>query len=156
MKRKLHILILAISVVFSFAFTTNVLFGGSGEKLEKPEKDVSTIQKDEKLTKPGRDQVKESEEVVSTEREKLQKPRKEEFQQSNPIEEKQVVTTGQGLELTKVSFYEIFPVFYKYYDENPLGNAVIHNWEESPATDVEVTVFIRHYMDIPKICRTPE
>jgi len=165
-KHKIYILTFVFCVTISFVFVTNGLFGGGGDKLEKPKKDESTIQKNEKLTKPDRNQVTESEsgsllgtdeeEVVKTEREKLQKPRKDEFQQSNPTEEKQVVTTGEGLEITEVSFYEIFPVFYKYYDENPLGTAVIHNWEKGPATDIEVTVFIRHYMDIPKKCKTPE
>ena len=54
------------------------------------------------------------------------------------------------------SFKAINRLIYKYYDENPLGTAVIHNWEKSPATDIKATVFIRHYMDIPKECTVQE
>jgi len=174
MKYKFNFFTIFFCLIISFTLVTNGLFGGGGEKLEKPGKDESPVSRDkeleepgeeEKLVKPGREEtpITETEKLVKPgkegverpEREKLQKPRKEGFQEAKPSEEKEVITTGEGLEIVKVQFHDIFPVFYKYYDENPLGMAVVHNWENVPATDVNVTVFVRQYMDIPKECKTP-
>ena len=174
MKYKFNFFTIFFCLIISFALVTNGLFGGGGEKLEKPGKDESPVSgdkelekpgKEEKLVKPGQEETQKTETeqlvkpgkegVEEPEREKLQKPRKEDFQKSKPAEEKEVITTGEGLEIVKAQFYDIFPVFYKYYDENPLGIAVIHNWEKIPTTDINVTVFVRQYMDIPKECKTP-
>ncbi|UCB47293.1 MAG: hypothetical protein JSV25_07755 [Spirochaetota bacterium] len=62
---------------------------------------------------------------------------------------------GEGLELSNVEFENIFPVFFKYYDEYPIGKGVLRNYETRPITDIEVKLFIKQYMDNPKICRTP-
>jgi tetratricopeptide (TPR) repeat protein len=49
-------------------------------------------------------------------------------------------------------FLDVFSVFHKYYDDHPLGEAVIENREGSPLTDVRATLQIREYMDAPKDC----
>jgi len=62
---------------------------------------------------------------------------------------------GEGLELTDVEFENIFPVFFKYYDEYPIGKGVLRNYEANPISDIEVKLFIKQYMDNPKICGAP-
>ncbi len=47
---------------------------------------------------------------------------------------------------------DVFSVFYKYYDDHALGEAVIENREASALTDVKATLLIRQYMDAPKDC----
>ncbi len=65
------------------------------------------------------------------------------------------VSPGAGvlpskLELVSEDLEPIFPVFYKYYDENPAGTLTIVNNESADITDVKVVVFIRSFMDAPK------
>ena len=63
---------------------------------------------------------------------------------------------GTGLELSKVNVSDIYPVFYKFYDDHPIGTAVLHNWEKSPVQNVKVTVFVKEYMDNPKEVKGPD
>ena len=50
----------------------------------------------------------------------------------------------------------MFPVFHKYYDDHPIGTAVLHNQERRPVTDITLTVYLKQYMDAPKECRAPK
>ena len=59
---------------------------------------------------------------------------------------------GQGVELESVSFEPIYPVFFKLYDDNPVGTAVIANREDTPIRDVAVSLLVKQYMDTPKQC----
>jgi hypothetical protein len=63
---------------------------------------------------------------------------------------------GSGLDLLTTSFEEIFPVFFKYYDNNPIGKVVLRNFEKTPAENVKVTFFVKQYMDNPKAAPAPE
>jgi tetratricopeptide (TPR) repeat protein len=54
------------------------------------------------------------------------------------------------LEIRDVATDVILPVFYQYYDEHPIGRAVIANKGRQPARDLKVSVFIKSYMDSPK------
>jgi hypothetical protein len=63
---------------------------------------------------------------------------------------------GTGLELTKINISDIYPVFYKFYDDHPIGSAVLHNWEKSAVQNVRVTVFVKEYMDNPKEVKGPD
>jgi len=58
--------------------------------------------------------------------------------------------TGAGLELSQLNIQDIYPVFHKYYDDHPIGNAVLHNWEKTPVQNVKVSVWIKEYMNDPK------
>lgn len=60
---------------------------------------------------------------------------------------------GEAAELAEVSFGNIFPVFHKYYDDHPLGRAVIRNNGATPLTNVVASFQIRQYMDAPKESR---
>jgi tetratricopeptide (TPR) repeat protein len=46
----------------------------------------------------------------------------------------------------------VFPVFYKYYDDNPAGMVVIQNGEKSAAKDVRVSFLAPQFMQGPKEC----
>jgi tetratricopeptide (TPR) repeat protein len=43
-----------------------------------------------------------------------------------------------------------FPVFFKYYDDHPIGSIVIKSNLKVPATNLRVQVYIKQYMDAPK------
>jgi len=63
---------------------------------------------------------------------------------------------GQGLYMSKIDVQDIYPVFYKFYDDHSIGSAVLHNWEKVPAQNVKVRVFVKEYMDNPKEANGPE
>ena len=46
----------------------------------------------------------------------------------------------------------IYPVFYQYYDDNPLGSAIIRNNEKGTVRDVKVSFFVNQFMEKPKLC----
>ena len=52
----------------------------------------------------------------------------------------------------------VFPVLYKYYDDNPLGSVIVTNWGEEPITDLSITMFVSRFMDLPRPadCPAPE
>lgn len=59
---------------------------------------------------------------------------------------------GEGIQINSVDFVQVFPVFQTYYDDHPIGWADLHNLEKEPVRDVKVSLYIRQYMDTPKIC----
>jgi tetratricopeptide (TPR) repeat protein len=72
--------------------------------------------------------------------------------EAKPSKEKPAVA---GVHLGDFSFEDIFPVFHKYYDDHPLGRAVLSNTHDQPITDVKVRFAIPQYMDGPKDCPGP-
>jgi tetratricopeptide (TPR) repeat protein len=62
------------------------------------------------------------------------------------------IPRNRNLDLLDIELNNIFPVFYKYYDENPLGVAVIRNTGTEPIEEVKVSFFVQQYMDNPKEC----
>ncbi len=64
--------------------------------------------------------------------------------------------TGPSLEIGQIEFDEVFPVFYKYYDEHPIGKAILYNNGTKPVDIILVKLFIKQYMDNPKLCEAPE
>ncbi len=63
---------------------------------------------------------------------------------------------GQGIRIDSITVQPVFPVFHKYYDDHPIGTAVLTNQEKQPVTDITVSVYIRQYMDAPKECPSPK
>lgn len=59
---------------------------------------------------------------------------------------------GNFLELLELSFERVFPVFYSYYDEHSMGNAVLYNSQKKAVSDITVSFFVNKYMDAPKEC----
>jgi len=62
----------------------------------------------------------------------------------------------EGIRIDDIAIQEVFPVFHKYYDDHPIGTAVLHNQEKRPITDIALTVYLKQYMDGPKECRAPQ
>jgi len=58
---------------------------------------------------------------------------------------------GHGLEIVDIRIDPLFPVFHNYYDDHPIGQAELLNNEPTPVSDVKVSVFVRQYMDSPKV-----
>jgi len=54
--------------------------------------------------------------------------------------------------IPEIQFDPVFPVFYSYYDENPLGAAVIQNLENGAIKNVRISLQVKQFMDSPKIC----
>jgi WD40 repeat protein len=63
---------------------------------------------------------------------------------------------GPDVVLEGIELDAVFPVFYKYYDENPIGRAVMKNRGTLPVYNIRVRLFIKQYMDNPKLCSGPE
>jgi tetratricopeptide (TPR) repeat protein len=59
---------------------------------------------------------------------------------------------GEGIEVSKIEYDQVFPVFYSYYDSNPLGRVTIRNLEDKPITDIKVSLYVKEYMNTPKEC----
>ncbi len=63
---------------------------------------------------------------------------------------------GIGVELNSIEFDTIFPVFFKYYVKHPIGKAMLKNWEEVPVESVQISFFVKQYMDNPKAAKIVE
>ena len=57
---------------------------------------------------------------------------------------------GPDIRIREPEFDTIFPVLFKYYDENALGRVEIVNTGRDPVENVEVSVEVPQYMDTPK------
>ena len=55
------------------------------------------------------------------------------------------------LEIPAVRFDPVFPVFYQYYDTNPLGSLILKNGENGEIKNVTVSFFVEEYMTGPKV-----
>jgi tetratricopeptide (TPR) repeat protein len=55
------------------------------------------------------------------------------------------------VEIGPPDFQRVFPVFYQYYDENPLGSVSVLNEERREIENVEVSFFAPRYMESPKV-----
>ena len=53
-------------------------------------------------------------------------------------------------------FDRVFPVFFSYYESNPLGTAVIVNDERGPISNIEVSLLVGDYMNAAKNSPTIE
>jgi hypothetical protein len=69
-----------------------------------------------------------------------------------PLEEED---GGESLQILNITFDDIFPVFFKYYDDHPVGRATLLNSTDDQITDIAVSLFVKQYMDNPKICKAP-
>lgn len=62
---------------------------------------------------------------------------------------------GGSVEMPTLELQPAFPVFYKHYDDHPIGTVEIKSNLKVPATDVKAQVFIKEYMDAPKTVSVP-
>ena len=56
------------------------------------------------------------------------------------------------VEIQDIIINPIFPVFYKYYNDNKVGTAKIRNGEDGPIRNVKVSFYVKQYMDASKEC----
>jgi len=61
-----------------------------------------------------------------------------------------------GVELSEFSLNPVYPILYKYYDNNPVGTVSLFNFESTDISDVKVTFFVERYMDNPMDVGAPE
>lgn len=55
------------------------------------------------------------------------------------------------VKMDRIEFDPVFPVFYGYYDDHPLGTVSVTNGENSAITDVKVYFNVNQYMEEPKL-----
>jgi len=72
------------------------------------------------------------------------------FPLSGDVDLEPVQTKPAKLKIQKVDIDTLFPVFYKYYDDYAIGSAVLENKEKGTVENIEVSVYIKQYMDNPK------
>ena len=58
------------------------------------------------------------------------------------------------IEIQEPIYDQVFPVFYQYYNDTPLGSVVIKNGERKPISNVKVSLFVNQFMDAPKVSVT--
>ncbi len=54
------------------------------------------------------------------------------------------------IEYQNIQLDPVFPVFYKYYDESPIGAVSISNEESGKIEDIRISFYAKRYMDEPK------
>ncbi len=74
-----------------------------------------------------------------------------ENQQKQPVG-----TKGAGIEVSTSQALSVFPVLFKFYNDNPIGTAVIRNMDTSAAENIRASFLVKQYMDNPKECKAPE
>ncbi len=62
---------------------------------------------------------------------------------------------GGSVDVPAVDLRPAFPVFYKFYDDHPVGTLQIKSNLKVPASDIRVQVDIKEYMDSPKVMEVP-
>ena len=62
---------------------------------------------------------------------------------------------GGSVDIPSLELRPAFPVFYKHYDDHPVGTLQIKSNLRVPATDIRAQLFIREYMDAPKTVEMP-
>ncbi len=58
------------------------------------------------------------------------------------------------LKVKDIHFDPVFPVFYSYYDDHPVGSIELVNGENSSITDLNVYFHVKQYMEQPKLSAT--
>ncbi len=62
---------------------------------------------------------------------------------------------GEWLEVSGIVLASVFPVFYGYYDDHPVGSALLRNTRGSAMRDVRASFLMDKYMDSPKEIKGP-
>ena len=64
-------------------------------------------------------------------------------------------TVTSGMDAASLTLSDVYPVFYAYYDDHPIGKAVLHNAERVAAENISISVYVKEFMDNPKITSIP-
>jgi tetratricopeptide (TPR) repeat protein len=62
---------------------------------------------------------------------------------------------GGSVDIPKIELRPAFPVFYKHYDDHPIGSLQIRSNLKVPASDIQAQVYIKEFMDAPKAVAIP-
>lgn len=65
-----------------------------------------------------------------------------------------VPLSSSALGVGKLKLDNVFPVFFKYYNDHPVGSAVLTNTTKKAITNVSAAFYMKQYMDAPKVCAT--
>ncbi|TFG59473.1 MAG: transglutaminase domain-containing protein, partial [Spirochaetales bacterium] len=71
------------------------------------------------------------------------------------IKPEPLIETGKGVEMRDIKLFQLFPVLYKYYDNNPVGIIRVKNFGTLPAENIKINFFVERYMDNPMTCCEP-
>ena len=63
---------------------------------------------------------------------------------------------GGSVDMPRIELRPAFPLFYKHYDDHPVGSVEIKSNLKVAATDIKAQVFIKEFMDAPKAVRVCE
>jgi tetratricopeptide (TPR) repeat protein len=63
---------------------------------------------------------------------------------------------GGSVGISRVDLRPAFPMFYKYYDDHPIGSLELKSDLKVPATNIRARVFIKEFMDAPKVMEVPD
>lgn len=66
-----------------------------------------------------------------------------------------IVNSGRGLAFAGIKLDTVFPIFYKHYDDHPIGTVILHNFETGTASDIKAWVNVKRYMDEAKNAGVP-
>ena len=66
-----------------------------------------------------------------------------------------IANAGRGLAFAGIRLDTVFPIFYKHYDDHPIGRVIVHNFETAAATDIKAWVNVKRYMDEAKNAGVP-
>ena len=61
----------------------------------------------------------------------------------------------RGIQLRSIKLDTVFPVFYKYYEDHPVGGATLGNYEPDAISDLKVTFHVPQYMVSPVAAKAP-
>jgi tetratricopeptide (TPR) repeat protein len=62
---------------------------------------------------------------------------------------------GGSVDIPSLELRPAFPVFFKHYDDHPVGTVQLKSNLQVPATDLRAQVYIKEYMDAPKMVAVP-
>jgi tetratricopeptide (TPR) repeat protein len=69
-----------------------------------------------------------------------------------PAQAAQPAASG-GIEIDMIKFEDVFPILQKYYDDHPIGHAVIRNTSNAVASNISVSFLVKRYMDAAKTAK---
>jgi hypothetical protein len=64
-------------------------------------------------------------------------------------------TPGRSVNLRQIGLDSVYPVFYKYYNSNPIGTASVVNDELTAIDNLRISVYVEEYMTNPKSIDIP-
>jgi hypothetical protein len=71
--------------------------------------------------------------------------------QADSMQSTQVASQGKDIALT-AEIDQIFPVFHKYYDDHPIGKAILKNKGKGTIEGIQVQLIVKGYMTEKKPC----